>query len=58
MAIIKHGDESPVVNYFDQDKEVICPHCGKKLTAILIDENDNRLICLACETKEESESDD
>lgn len=42
----KYGDDTPVESYIDEDGEDIkCPKCGKKLTMVAIDSDDNNLVC-------------
>jgi len=53
MAIIKRGDNMPVLSYLDDEgKEVVCSECGCKLVVVAIDDQNNKLICEACDEGE------
>lgn len=56
MAIVKRGDDMPVVGYYGDDcggEAMMCPKCGNKLVVIAIDANDNNLICDLCDLDDE-----
>jgi hypothetical protein len=42
----KYGDDTPIVSYIDEDgEEEFCPKCGKKITTVAIDSENNTLVC-------------
>ncbi len=46
MAIVKTGDDIPVLSYIDEDgKDITCPKCGRKIIVVAIDSDDNKLVC-------------
>ncbi|KKM70080.1 hypothetical protein LCGC14_1444320 [marine sediment metagenome] len=54
MAIVKRGNDMPVVSYYGNDGDaMMCPKCGNKLVVIAIDANDNNLICDICDLDDE-----
>jgi len=53
MAIVKHGDNMPVLSYMDSDgNEVVCPKCGSKLVVVAVEDQDNKLVCESCDEDE------
>lgn len=57
MSFIKVGDESPIIDYFDDNgKEQFCAKCGKKLVLIAIDNEDNKFVCKDCDISESDKS--
>ena len=54
MGFTKTGDAQPILNYYDSNVKVQhCLTCGKKLTLIAIDADENRLICADCDIADE-----
>jgi hypothetical protein len=50
MSFIKIGDKMKILDIYDCNiKEGFCPECGKKLTVIAVDSDENKLICEDCE---------
>lgn len=50
MAIIKRGDDQPVISYYGDDgEEQKCPHCGRPMVIIAMDKDDNKLVCEHCD---------
>jgi hypothetical protein len=46
MAIIKTGDDMPVLSYIDEDgSEIFCDKCGKKLVIVSVGSDHNKLVC-------------
>ena len=46
MAIIKTGDDMPVLKYYGTDgKEETCSRCHRPLVVLAVDNNDNKLVC-------------
>ena len=54
MAIVKHGDNMPVLSYYDVDgEEKTCPKCGHKLVVVAVEGQNNKLVCESCDEEDE-----
>ena len=58
MAIIKTGDNQPIVNYYDDDGEtMMCSKCGSKLVVVAMEADNNNLVCDLCDLNEGLDAD-
>lgn len=52
MTFVKHGDEMPIVEEYDDEGKIIyCDKCGKPKQSIYTDSNKNTPAC-ECENEE------
>ena len=45
MSFIKIGDALPISGFNDGDKEVICDKCKKPKLIVVLENNENKLVC-------------
>lgn len=58
MAFVKVGDPTPIKGFYDENLELkVCDKCGKPLTVVALDGENNDVLC-KCGTEDEESSQD